>query len=184
MTHSLCEYIVMASIAIISALAIYVISLKLISIYKRTRSDVEPIAIKNDVAKSFQIWMTVYQQSSETLRDQAKLLASTNVAGLAAAIALSTSSSSIKYDAILLSASILTFGVGLVFSLMPIAGIVEKHGEDLTSIMKSMSDANRHTIRVPHSWPTGFRYYSGIVSLVLLGLGIFFLSLSLIKHLN
>lgn len=117
-----------------------------------------------------QVWQAVYQQSAESLRDQAKLLASINIAGLAGAVAILSSSRTVNTGWLITSVSV--FGLGLIVSLMPITGLADKFKEDLTSIMAEMSDEAKESILIHHTSQLGKRFYVGVLSLVCSSLGV------------
>lgn len=147
--------------------------------YLRTRNELTPIEITNTPEASMQVWQAVYQQSAETLRDQAKVLASLNIAGLAGAIAILSGNKTLPESMSWLIASALLFSAGLVFSVMPIASLADKFKEDLSSVMNAMKDQTKSTIQIRHAFATGTNFYAVMLTLSILGGGVFCLTKAL-----
>lgn len=170
-------YIVLATIAV--TIIVQALLSRLKKKYRLAVAETAPIEIPSTSEAAMQVWQTVYPQAAETIRDQAKLLASTNVAGLAGSIAILGSAKQ-GLDASWLMASVLVFGVGLFISLMPITGLADKFKEDLSSVMSAMADHASPKIEIRHAFATGKRFYVGMLSLFCTGAGIFCLTSALL----
>lgn len=148
--------------------------------YKRTSVKLQPITIPSNQDINLVIWQAIYQQAVETSRDTAKALAGSNVAGLAlsgAIMAANKDFPAINNGALI--ASIFLFCVGLIFSLMPIAGIAEQLRDHLSDHMQAMQNTGAGTTTLNHPWPTGLRHLVSSATLVILGtaLGALFIAI-------
>lgn len=147
--------------------------------WNQTQSEIAPVEIENSPASSILIWQTIYQQSAETLRDQAKILVSLNTAGLAATIAILGGSNSFLVKKVWLSASLLLFSIGLFFSLLPIVSLAEKFKKDLSFTMAAIRNQNNSTIKIRHAFSVKSGVYLIMVVLFILFGGVFSLGKAL-----
>lgn len=141
--------------------------------YKRTSARLQPITISSNPDTNLAIWQAIYQQAVETSRDTARALAGSNVAGLAlsgAVMAASNYFPVINHGALIIS--IFSFGLGLIFSLMPIAGIAEQLRDHLSDHMQAMQNTGAGTTTLNHPWPTGLRHLVSSATLVILAIAL------------
>jgi hypothetical protein len=132
----------------------------------------QPKEIRLEGAEAIAAWAPVYTQATETLRDTVKLIVGANVAGLAACIAILGSDKGAPTGH--LYASTMAFLLGLIFTIIPNAGLSEKYRDDAQAILTAIDADN--TVPMPHPWPSGSRRYTQIFALCAIAFGIFFLA--------
>lgn len=179
--HSLTtsELITTCAVIAVATCILTIVTMVAIKQNRLHRDKVKPVDIAIHPEDRVLIWQTIYQQTSESLRDQAKLLASSNFAALAGGVALYNSASATKFNEAFLAASLVIFGVGLVWSLAPIAGIAEKMRDDIAEIMRHMDGTGDQKITLHHPWPTGPRGWASLIAMTLLAVGIFLFVLAI-----
>ncbi|OXR49600.1 MULTISPECIES: hypothetical protein [unclassified Pusillimonas] len=175
--------IIFATITTITTIATTLITIKLAGWYKRTRRKsflaTRPVKVRKTEESTLQVWQVVYQQASETLREQVKMLGNVNIAGVAGSVAV-IGGAIPEANTPFVIAAVITFTLGLLISLMPITGLADKFKEDLTAVMKSMTDQTAEKLEVRHAFALGKNFYPGILSLSCTGLGISCLIIALL----
>ncbi|WP_157076564.1 hypothetical protein [Castellaniella caeni] len=142
--------------------------------YQEEEKKTKSVDIRLGNNEMIQVWALTYQQSAESLRELARILASVNFAGLAGSVAVLVADKRVVVNIEFLYAAVIIFCVGLIFSVFPIASLSEKFRDNLSEIMNMLAtnQACACDVRLHHTWPRGVSFFSTAIFIVLLGAGV------------